>query len=154
MSTDKNPRTTASAEKKRDADPPHESVRPYWVPANVQFDKIPKRVQLALQTVLQPAYDELVLAASDPLERSTGTTFVFLVWLELSEQFQIGAEFQRDATLQPPAENRLAAIGNYLRVIGAKQKVAGFLLRLQELNRQLSTPADPTTEDDTLPGVP
>jgi hypothetical protein len=110
------------------------SPRPFWVPAEIDFEKLPEAVRVAFRAVIAPAYEELVVGAVGALERSAGVTLVFLLSLELVDQFELG----RDLTFwagpgDPKAEQRDQLISRHLRVIGAKQHTANFVLRLKEI---------------------
>jgi hypothetical protein len=51
-------------------DPP--STRPYWIPDGVDFESIPRNLQVAITTLVSPTYEELVLGAAPGLAQSTG----------------------------------------------------------------------------------
>lgn len=42
------------------ATPNSSGNRPFWIPANVKFDTLPKPLQGAIIEILNPAYQELV----------------------------------------------------------------------------------------------
>ena len=115
-----------------DAKPPN-PPRPYWIPEEVDLAALPKEVRLAVSEILNRAYQELVLGAADALERSAGTTYVHLLWLELLSQFELGNQI---ANLQTPDQGLAAPanlIAQHLRLVGAKQHAGSFLLRLKAL---------------------
>jgi hypothetical protein len=74
-----------------------------------------------------------------PLWRTHSTalpsTIVHLLWLEISDQIKLAQGM--DAHGQPvPAAERMDHIARHLRLIGAKNKAANLLLRLQEARRK------------------
>ena len=111
---------------------PARSTRPYFVPEGIDFDSLPEPVKLALQTVVQPAYDELVVAAPNALERSVGASVVFLLTEEVLGQFELGR--QMDFTQTAGATDRTErekALAHYLQLVGAKNSATNALLRLR-----------------------
>ena len=109
-------------------------VRPFYVPAGINFDALPEPVRVAFQAVVEPTYRDLVLGVEGPLERSAGLTLTFLVAVEVLDQYQIGQQlnFTGDPTAVGSAE-RDRLIGRYLRLVGAKQQAERFLLRIHDL---------------------
>jgi hypothetical protein len=109
-------------------------VRPFYVPAGINFDALPEPVRVAFEAVVQPTYRDLVLGVEGPLERSAGVTLTFLLSLEVLDQFQIGQQlnFTADPTALGGVE-RDRLIGRYLRLVGAKQQAERFLLRIHDL---------------------
>ena len=105
--------------------------RPYWLPPDTDADALPEELRLAIAEILTPAYRELVLEPPTALERATGVTFVYLLWVELLEQCDMGHTIPATA-MNGQAVNRQAALDRLLRVIGAKQKAANFLQRIKE----------------------
>lgn len=66
------------------------SPRPFWIPPDVDIDSLPEGLRAALRDILQPCYDSLVGDCPDAMERSAGSTYVFLSWLEQLEQCHLG----------------------------------------------------------------
>jgi len=135
------------------ADPP----RPFFVPAGLQFDELPKELQAAVVAIINPAYRQLVLEASDGLERSGGVTVVHLLWLEVLDQLEL-AKGLESAPHPEASEERAKQIDRHLRLIGAKSKASHFLLRLKEFRRKwtggltpLAPLADPFEMSDGQP---
>lgn len=113
---------------------PARSLRPYFVPEGIDFDSLPEPVKLALQTVVQPAYDELVLAAPNALERSMGASVVFLLTEEVLEQFELGRQMNfTQSRCAADREDREKSLARYLQLVGAKNSAANALLRLRRL---------------------
>ena len=105
---------------------------PYFLPDDFDFDGLPAVVQRAICELVQPAYDELVAGAHDALERAAGASFTFLLLLEVLEQFNLTN--QLDQNLKQGHGFRSLQdddVIRHLRLAGAKDKVAGFLLRLR-----------------------
>jgi hypothetical protein len=111
-----------------------QTIRPYFLPEGVDFDSLPRSVQAAFTTIVDPAYSELVLAAPNALERSMGATFVFLLAEEVLNHFEIGRQMDL-AQAQSPAdrEERGQALNRYLKLLGAKNVALNALLRLRKL---------------------
>ena len=109
-------------------------VRPFYVPAGINFDELPEPVRVAFQALVEPAYRDLVLGVEGPLERSAGLSLVFLLSLEVLDQFQLGQQlnFTADPTAVGGAE-RDRLIGRYLKLVSAKQHAERFLLRIHDL---------------------
>ena len=104
------------------------SVRPYFLPDTIKWDELPHNVRAAFDDVVVPAYREYVTLARDPVQRSAGASLVFLLCEELLDQFELAST--RIPGGPEPAADRAKAIERYLRLVGAKQKIASFLDRL------------------------
>jgi len=101
--------------------------RPYFLPAEINFAALSPEVQLALQEVVQPVYDDLVLRARNSLERATGVTIAFLLTQEVLEQIALG----RDALSEAKSKDRERALCRYLKMVGAKHQAQSMLLKLK-----------------------
>jgi hypothetical protein len=110
--------------------------RPFWLPASVKFDTLPKPLQAAILEILNPAYQELILEAPTPLEKATGLTFVHLLWLELVEQYDLGQAMGPLVARGGSTAKKQKAIGRHLRLTGAKEKFGKFLLRVRTLQHK------------------
>ena len=113
------------------ADPP----RPFFIPAGVPFDTLPQDLQAAITAVVNPTYQKLVLEARDGLEKSSGLTVAYLVWLEILDQVNLAESVLNVPTPEASAE-RDKQITRLLRVVGAKSKASNFLLRIKEFRRK------------------
>lgn len=105
--------------------------RPYWIPDGIDFEALPNALQLAITGIVNPAYQELVLEAADALARSAGTTLVHLLWLELLQQFELGNQLENLVRPNHGCAACADMIAQHLRLVGAKQHTAQFLLRLK-----------------------
>jgi len=103
--------------------------RPYWWPADLDFESLPDDFRLAVVEFLVPLYNSLVLEVSDPLERATGATIVSLTGVELREQFEMG-RLAPDFS-QPVSTRYKETLNRLLRVVEAKQQVLNFLRRFR-----------------------
>jgi hypothetical protein len=114
--------------------PGGERTRPYYLPETVDFHTLPEAVQLALEAIVEPAYEELVLGAASALERSAGVSVTFLLAMEVLDQIEFGHQLNLSGAPRDgdPSERQLL-IARHLRVVGAKQQAARFLLRIQEM---------------------
>ena len=114
--------------------------RPFWIPAGVDFDKLPAGAQVALREIIGPAYVELVASAEGALERSAGLTIVHLMWIEVLQQLEFGCEVAGTRSgLDYTALTNYEALAAHLRVAGAKTKMSSFLLRLKSVQAKLDT---------------
>jgi hypothetical protein len=112
--------------------------RPYWIDAAFDIDSLPEGLRLAISEIVVPAYRQLVLEASDALERATGATYVHLLWEEILDQFELEKEAGSGAEPTARSARRMATMDRLLRIIGAKQKAANFLLRLRTMPKRRS----------------
>ncbi len=111
---------------------PAEIARPYFIPPAVDFKALPAEVRAALSDVIEPAYKALVLHADSTLERLAGVTLVFLLTLEVLDQFQLGREFEEAVVGNfADSEKRAKQIGRHLRLIASKQTQLDFLFKLR-----------------------
>ena len=112
-------------------DPP---IKPYFVPEGIAFDTLPQPLQMAFEQVIQPAYCELVLGSKTALERATAASVVFLIALELLDQFALGRDLDF-AQAEQPDEAKTAAreklISRHLKLLVSKQQAANFLVKLK-----------------------
>ncbi len=129
------------------------SVTPMWIPKGAEFKRIPPEVQAAVSETIQPAYEQLVLRANHPLDRSLGHTLVHLLWLEVLEQYDLGQEYLAlHAALGIPG-SRGHVIDQHLRLIDSKLRVGYFLHRIREIRRrnaELRRSPPPRAEVDSL----
>ena len=115
-------------------------VRPFWVPAGLDWNALPAEVKAAIGAVVAPAYRDLVLEARDGLERATGVTLVHMLWLEVLDQLELGRLLLKSHSTDVPAEERQQAIAQHLKLVQAKLKASSFMLRLQEFERRWGRP--------------
>jgi hypothetical protein len=94
---------------------------------------VPEEVRQAIRELVQPAYERLVLAPDDPLERTLGVTLAHLLWLEVLQQFDLKRHYVETSAVLRLAENPGPAIEQHLRILYAKVKVGHFLARVREL---------------------
>ncbi len=132
------------------------AATPTWIPKGEDLKRIPPDVQAALAETIQPAYEQLVLQAAHPIDRSLGHTLVHLLWLEVLEQYDLGLEYLNfHAALGLPG-GRSQAIDQHLRLINSKLRVGYFLQRVQEIRRRhaeappLPNPPAPSPAVDAL----
>lgn len=126
---------------------PTTSSRPYFIPEGTDIDALPESVRLAFRTIVEPAYQDLVLGAPNPLERAQGATFVFLLAEEVLSHFEIGRQMNLAQTqVAEDHERRERELSRMLRVIGAKNSAFHALLRLRKLPflARFSTSVPPT----------
>ena len=112
----------------------YEGIRPYFLPSSINWAELPPEVQAAMQSIIEPAYQELVVCAEDVLERSSGASLVFLLAEEIVNQFALG-QGMTVFTGVPDDGARRAAVDCHLRLVGSKHRVKSFLLRLRAMHR-------------------
>jgi hypothetical protein len=109
-------------------------ARPLWLPPGVTFESLPKSVQQAVLDILNPVYQELVLKASDPLERGQGLSYCNLLFLELLTTCGL-VEWATDVGLPSlPSSQGLAGL---VGVTGQKGKVANFLFEFRKFRHKV-----------------
>jgi hypothetical protein len=113
------------------------AAQPYYLPGHINLDLLPTPLRLTLERFLEPAYRHLVVEAGTPLEQSAGISFVFLLALEIVDQFALGKDFYllncSDEAIRAQLDKQIA---RYLRVVGAKRQTSDFLLRIAELRKK------------------
>lgn|GEM_PF-3063735 len=120
-----------------DASQAPRASKPYFLPPSVDFKTLPEAVKLALDAVVQPAYEELVLGAATALERSAGITIVYALAEEVIQQFTLGAtmDFRRTHSSDQFIE-RERQIRSHLRLVNSKQSASSFLLKIRALRQK------------------
>ena len=117
------------------------SLRPYFIPDELDFDELPAAVQVAVEALVAPAYQELVLQAPSALERAAGASFVHLLFLELLEQFELGQQISENVkSAGNRTSPREADLRRHLRLLSAKERAGTFLLRIRQFQ---ATKGDP-----------
>ncbi len=111
--------------------------RHYFLPETFVFEAQPEAFQAAYLAIIEPAYQQLVVAPRDALERATGITIVFLLVEELLEQQDLGIEFDRaPSKARGDRDAREKAINRHLRLVSAKQTAINALFRVRKLAQQ------------------
>ena len=132
---------------------------PYFIPEDLDLGKMPIAFREAIDDIILPAYQELVVEAATALERAAGTTLCFDMWLELLEQYDlVGTVTRRVPT--PPRGCKLvikqvpdepddeSILPPYLplkryQILGArKEKLARFLLQFRMARARWGAPID------------
>jgi hypothetical protein len=129
--SDKTPAPTKAAPSSDDPTLP----RLYWIPEGVSIDDWPPGLQAAVAGVINPAYEQLVMAAAPGLAQSTGVTVVHLLWLEVLDQVELSRQTMPSA---PAVANpdRSITIERHLRLVNAKLKASELLQRLEALRER------------------
>jgi hypothetical protein len=110
--------------------------RPYFLPAELDFDSLPPDVRLTINEIVVPAYTELVVGAPSALERLAAVSVVFLLTWEILAQSGIGLLLSGFAGLED-SEKRAKAMDRYLRLANAKLSSAQFLLRIKQYRNRI-----------------
>ena len=71
-----------------------QDVRPYWFP-DTPVENLPEGLQLAIETIIVPAYEELVMGAESTMERLAGLSAVHLTHLEVDDQIELARRCPR-----------------------------------------------------------
>src|SRR5262245_22990136 len=111
-------------------------IRPLWVPEHVSFDKLPPALQQAIVDIFNPAYEQLVLEAPTALERSTGLSYMHLLWLELVGQQEIGRAMYPASGSPADQKNAQKKISQYIALVQSKTSVGKFLLQIRKYNER------------------
>ncbi|MFT4558050.1 MAG: hypothetical protein ACI92S_003424 [Planctomycetaceae bacterium] len=114
-------------------------TRPYWIPDGVDFGNLPHDLQVAITSIVAPAYKELVLGAAPGLAQSTGVTIVHSLWLEIQDQFAIAQSGQQPDSEEDASKDRATQVGRLLRTIKAKDNASKFWVRLHEFRERYGT---------------
>lgn len=78
------------------------------------------------------------MGAPTLLERSTASSFAILAMIELDAQLEVGSSSTFTGKATPAErEERDQLINRLLRLVGAKQRTAQFLHRLQTIREKL-----------------
>jgi hypothetical protein len=108
-------------------------TRPYFLPKNINYGELPEDLQIAIDEVFAPAYQELVVEAPSNLERAAATGFILLLLVELMEQFQVGSRIS-EGLRQGIARQPLFSgneLDHYLKILSAKERAGKFLLQVR-----------------------
>ena len=109
-------------------------IRPYFVPAGIDFETLPDAVKAVFTEFVEPNYRELVLGATTPLERTAGATLTFLSALEVLDQVELGRDMHlAGAPAEKDTAERDKAMVRHLRLVSSKQRAESFLLRVSTL---------------------
>ena len=140
-------------------EPETQDRQPYWLPDGVVLDRLPANLRYAVQQVITPAYETLVLNAPPGLEQSTGLTIVHLLWLELLDHMALGLPDQLlgspfDPLLDRSEVSRQQLIDRHLRTVGAKLKSSELLVRIRSCKSKLHPPPAHRTEVTMFPAPP
>jgi hypothetical protein len=108
-----------------------------WTPPGIAFEMLPRPLQAALVELIGPLYEELVLAAPDGLQRSTGLTLTHLLWLEILEQYDLGRDYTVvSGALGTASPDRGPMIDQHLRLLDAKLRASHFLVHARDWARR------------------
>ncbi|MGZ9128184.1 MAG: hypothetical protein ACXW4Z_10445 [Candidatus Binatia bacterium] len=111
--------------------------RPYFLPQSIDYEALPLAVRAAFDTIISPAYDELVMSPASGLERAAGATIVFLLVEELLDQFELGQTFNLAQTTDGgDRQERNRALNRHLQLVSSKQTAVNALLRVKKMSMQ------------------
>lgn len=110
------------------------TIRPYFIPDEIDFDGLPGEVQLALTSQVEPLYLELVVSARSSLAAAVGMSFVFQSCIEVLEQLElVRSEFSSLVSGGSDPAERQRRREPYFRLQAAKSKSINALLRIVEI---------------------
>jgi hypothetical protein len=119
--------------------------RPFWIPEGVDFDSYPKGLQRALIAIVQPLYEEEVLAAKSALARASGLSLAHAAWLEVVAAYENGRRIKPDKNGDDSIESNQGVISQYLKMASAKVAFGKFHLQTKKwINENI--------QDDPLEG--
>jgi hypothetical protein len=116
---------------------------PLWLPPGVRFASLPMPVQQAVVAILNPAYQEHVLKANDPLERGQGLSYCNLLFFEIMTTCGVVERATDMDWSRLPTSKGLAAL---MGVTGQKNKIANFLLALRKFRDKVERTNAPVPE--------
>ena len=108
--------------------------RPYWMPGDADFEKLPDGVKAAMEGIIGPGYRELVMGAPNALERLAGMSLVHLVHIEVLDQVDLG----RNLAAAEPTDREKRMAG-HVRLVGAKLRAASFVHRLRQARGRMGS---------------
>lgn len=109
-----------------------QNVRPYWRP-DVPIEDLPGGLRLAVETIIGPAYQELVMGAEGTMEQLTGLSAVYLTELEIIDQVELA-----ETLLTASPEERHTKVTAYAKLSGAKLRTLSFLQRLRDAREKVA----------------
>ncbi len=115
--------------------------RPYFIPAGMEFDKLPGELQAAIRAVVNPNYEEMVLKARPGVERSAGMSTSFLDYLELLCQMDVSQSLAELPSGFHLSGEHFEKIAKCLRIKGAKDNSLKLLQRAHEFRTRRPPPA-------------
>ena len=125
---------------------------PPWVHTDCFFKKLPKHHRQAILEVIQPLYERFVLHPADHVERSTGSSVIFLLWTELLKQAEIAtAPYDGDSV---HALRRRMLMDDLFLIIGPKSRMSALLVRIRQSNSKLEPPQPYHPFPDPLAALP
>jgi hypothetical protein len=102
----------------------------------VDLEVVPEEVRAAIEEVVRPVYERLVVDVDEPLDKSLGVTVAHLVWLEVLQQFDLKQQYTQISAVLGLPDDRSSAIEQHLRIIYSKVKVGYLLAHLRQLRRK------------------
>jgi len=110
-------------------------ARPFWIPEGQKFDDYPRELKQALLDIVQPLYEEEVMAARTPMEKSSALSFVLATWLEVLKAYENGCRINPQKGSAGSIETNEEAIRQYSRIAAAKVGYGKFHLQIKKWAR-------------------
>jgi hypothetical protein len=109
---------------------------PLWLPRGKDWQALSPQVQTAAAELIVPLYRETVLGAPTAVERMAAETLVYVTWLEVLEQAELGKHLYTKRPRNPCTNTGLEVkvddfIDRYLLVAQAKTRAGKFLMRVK-----------------------
>ena len=105
------------------------ATRPFWFPADLEWESLPNEFRVAVDEIICPLYQTLVLDEADPVARAAGTTLTFLTCLELAEQIQLGKGL---ANANAVSDSFAKQFNRLLNVVEQKGRVQASIIRWRD----------------------
>ena len=127
----------------------------YWLAAGTVWNETAEPIRQAAVDLILPAYRMLVADCPDPLERASGMSLVYLMWLEVCQQHKLGQTVSAPESIFAVVAKPAEQIARHLSLLAAKQQVADLLFK-SRIARQLiekSKAAPPAASELPHPGL-
>jgi hypothetical protein len=112
---------------------------PPWLRDDPFYQSLPEQHQQAIGSIIQPLYERFVLRPADHLERSTGSSVIYLLWSELLKQAEIA---------NTPFDDHLVRrmlMDDLFLILGPKSQMSSLLVRLRQAT------SEPQHDEPPLP---
>ena len=116
---------------------------PPWLRDDPFFQSLPEQHQQAIGSIIQPLYEQFVLRPTDHLERSTGSSVIYLLWSELLKQAEIANTPFNDEAIDHLRRRML--MDDLFLILGPKSQMSALLVRLRQAT------SEPQHDEPPLP---
>ncbi len=116
---------------------------PPWLQNDAFYQNLPEQHQQAIRSIIQPLYERFVLRPTDHLERSTGSSVIYLLWSELLKQAEIANTPFDDEGIDHL--HRRMLMDDLFLILGPKSQMSSLLVRLRQAT------SEPQHDEPPLP---